>query len=832
MLTELLNYERISKKQYSEEEQLPSEEVIRMAACKSSLIAFIEEAWHIVEPKTPFKAGWHLDAICDHLQAVSNNQIQNLLINIPPRHMKLCSDNTPVLTPKGWTTHGDLNIGDEVFSPKGIPIKIVNKTKKDVADMEVEFRDGTIIKCNGEHLWTVYDRIGGRKWRTVDTDYLFERESKRKDKKIRSNFNVPRIDCMEFESKDLPIHPYFLGAWLGDGSNTKPCLYHKHDIKHIEYLNEIGYTVTNKFVHPDTKVITSYFGEQNIIQNIRKLNLYNNKHIPEIYKFSSVEQRLQLLAGFIDTDGYVDPSGRIKLCNCNKTLINDLKEVCTTLGFYPYIGSYDSSGKEFPNSYKTNSIYYQVGFYPSIEIPTKLNRKKAKAVNSQKRRIGIKSITKSKIPEQGNCITVDSEDGLYLVGKKLIPTHNSLAVSVFFTPWEWITNPSLRYVYSSYAQNLSKRDSRKSRAVIQSLWYQARWGSLYYLSSDQNEKLRFENDKTGMRLATSVGGLGTGEGGDRIIVDDPHNVVEGESPIKRESVIDWWDDGMSTRLNDEDTGAKIIIMQRIHQNDLSGHVIAEEHGYDHLCLPARYEGKNRIMSCLNWTDKRTEIDEALWPAKFGEKQLKKREKKMSTYAIAGQHQQNPAPRGGGLFKTEMFRIEETFNRNHIVSSMRYWDKAGSKDTGKMTAGVLMHRMKDNTMVIEHVKRGQWEAPERNRHMKQTAKIDGKKVRIRHEQEGGSGGKESAQITNKDFIGYLVKADHPTGSKEVRAEAFATHVSNGNVILIKDAGWSTRDYIEECEMFPSGTYSDQVDASSGCFNLMLGVKAKAGTWGKR
>ncbi len=438
------------------------------------------------------------------------------------------------------------------------------------------------------------------------------------------------------------------------------------------------------------------------------------------------------------------------------------------------------------------------------------------------------------------------------------PRHmKSLAVSVFFPAWEWITYPEFRYVFSSYAESLSKRDSVKCRRLIQSLWYQSRWGGKYQLTSDQNEKLRFENDQTGMRLATSVDGLGTGEGGDRIIADDPHNVKDGESPVKRGSVIDWWDETMSTRLNDEDTGAKIIIMQRVHQNDLSGHVIAENHGYTHLCLPARYEGKNRIFSPvldkslyksiygvknskLNkskpWVDRRKKVGESLWKTKFGKKQLDKREQKMSQYAIAGQHQQNPAPRGGGLFKVEHIKVESSFNRYHIVSSCRYWDKAGTKEkektqAGCFTSGVLMHKMKDNSTVIEHMRRGKWEAPERETVMKQQANIDGIKIRIYHEQEGGSGGKESAQATNRNLSGYRVEADHPTGHKEVRAEAFASQVGNGFVTLI-DSGWqgsTINEFLEELEMFPYGTYADQVDCSSGAFNKLNAVKPRAGTW---
>ena len=122
------------------------------------------------------------------------------------------------------------------------------------------------------------------------------------------------------------------------------------------------------------------------------------------------------------------------------------------------------------------------------------------------------------------------------------PRHmKSILVSVMWPVWEWVQMPHLRYVYSSYAYALSTRDSVKSRRLIQSQWYQRRWGDKFAILGDQNEKVRYENDKHGFRLATSVTGLGTGEGGDRIVVDDPHNVREAESDVQRSGVLMWWD---------------------------------------------------------------------------------------------------------------------------------------------------------------------------------------------------------------------------------------------------------------------------------------------------
>ena len=197
--------------------------------------------------------------------------------------------------------------------------------------------------------------------------------------------------------------------------------------------------------------------------------------------------------------------------------------------------------------------------------------------------------------------------------------------------WTWTVQPEKRFLFASYAASLSVRDSVKCRRLITSPWYQEHFGGGYNLTGDQNQKQRFENDKTGQRIATSVDGALTGEGGDIIVIDDPHNVREAESSI----VLDWWDQAMQTRLNDPKTGAFIIIMQRVHEKDLTGHILANEHSdWDHLCLPARYEigHPTPTQSRLYFTDPRTQEGELLWPNRVDENTLTKLEKSLGTYA--------------------------------------------------------------------------------------------------------------------------------------------------------------------------------------------------------
>ena len=196
------------------------------------------------------------------------------------------------------------------------------------------------------------------------------------------------------------------------------------------------------------------------------------------------------------------------------------------------------------------------------------------------------------------------------------PRHmKSISVAVALPAWTWTIQPDKRFLFASYAGSLSIRDSVKCRRLIDSQWYKNHFGGGFSLTSDQNQKQRFENDKTGYRIATSVDGALTGEGGDIIVIDDPHNVREAESSVVREGVLEWWDQAMQTRLNDPKTGAFIIIMQRVHEKDLTGHILANDMGWDHLCLPARYEPNHPTpsQSSLGFVDPRTTEGELLWP---------------------------------------------------------------------------------------------------------------------------------------------------------------------------------------------------------------------------
>ena len=247
--------------------------------------------------------------------------------------------------------------------------------------------------------------------------------------------------------------------------------------------------------------------------------------------------------------------------------------------------------------------------------------------------------------------------------------------SVAFPAWVWAqshksptSGPGVALLHASYAHSLALRDSVKCRRLLKSTWYQRMWGDRFKITPDQDMKIRFQNDKGGERLITSVDAGVTGEGGNIIIVDDPNNAKE----VLSEAVIqstneDWWDGTMSTRLNDPKTGAYIVVQQRLGESDLTGHILAKEAAdWTHLMLPMEFEQGRSFMTVLGWEDPRTVEGELLWPERFGQPEVNKLKSNLGSWKAAGQLQQRPEPKGGGIIKRDWWKLwppeGEVFNK--------------------------------------------------------------------------------------------------------------------------------------------------------------------------
>lgn len=233
----------------------------------------------------------------------------------------------------------------------------------------------------------------------------------------------------------------------------------------------------------------------------------------------------------------------------------------------------------------------------------------------------------------------------------------SLLTNVFWPAWEWGPKnmPHLRYVCASHSLDLAIRDSTKMRRLVESDWYQERWGDRVKLTRDQNQKTKFENRATGFRQAIAAGSI-TGARGDRVIIDDPLSVEDASSDAVRKSRKEWFLESVPTRLNKPLESAIIVIMQRLHEEDTSGIILDKGLNYDHIMLPMRYEPGRAHPTMLGLEDRRTEEGELLFPDRFPEAVVDRDELAMGPYATAGQHQQAPTPRGGGIVQMEWWKV--------------------------------------------------------------------------------------------------------------------------------------------------------------------------------
>lgn len=245
------------------------------------------------------------------------------------------------------------------------------------------------------------------------------------------------------------------------------------------------------------------------------------------------------------------------------------------------------------------------------------------------------------------------------------PRMSKSSVCAVMTPaWVWIDQPHIQFLFSSYVSTLSKRDSRKCRSLIRSRWYQTRWGDRFSILDDSDTIDRFDNNKSGYRIATSVDGVNTGEGADILVFDDL-NSVRDQSDVALNSTLDWWTSVMPTRMNDFKTARRLSIQQRVHEKDISGHIIAndDEKDWVRLILPMEYE-KSRVCITVPlpstkgkpWRDPRKDEGELLDPNRIGPVEVARLKRELaSQYSIAGQLQQRPAPAEGGIIKRAWFK---------------------------------------------------------------------------------------------------------------------------------------------------------------------------------
>ncbi len=394
----------------------------------------------------------------------------------------------------------------------------------------------------------------------------------------------------------------------------------------------------------------------------------------------------------------------------------------------------------------------------------------------------------------------------------------SLILNVFWPAWEWgaANKPNLKYLCTSYKDELTLRDSRRMRRLVTSAWFQALWP----MELVKDTEHLFENDKGGVRACSSFSSV-IGFRADRVLIDDPHSLDTAEGDADRERAIRNFCEVVPLRLVSPENSAIVVIMQRLHEGDVSGTILRLKFPYVHIMLPMEFESDRRCETPIGFVDPRKYDGELLFPERFPRYVVDRDKASLRDYGVACQFQQSPVPRGGGLFKKEWFKIIPALPAGH-VEWVRGWDLAATERAknkrAAYTAGVKLGRFADGTYVIADVARGQFAPAEAERLIINTATQDGYECEIDLPQDPGPAALHLIRYLVTALDGYTVRWSPEgaiaSGGKEVRAEPVSAQAEVGNIKLLK-GNWNYA-FLEELALFPSGIFKDQVDALSRAF----------------
>lgn len=401
-------------------------------------------------------------------------------------------------------------------------------------------------------------------------------------------------------------------------------------------------------------------------------------------------------------------------------------------------------------------------------------------------------------------------------------TSKSSIVSVLWQPWIWTRMPSARFISGSYSERLALDLSRKSRDVVMSEKYNRLFPEVK-LREDQNTKGYFANTAGGIRYAVGVGGSVIGMHSHFIAIDDPIDPQGALSDLICTEANLWATETLSRRKVNVMLTPTVLIMQRLHQNDLTGHMLERGTKVRWCSVPADDSWDVRPPEFREFY-----ADGLLDPQRLPREALDEAYATLLEAGYAGQYGQSPIPRGGAMFKVDRLNYSRVPPLTWKRGPVRYWDKAGTLGGGAYTVGAKLAIDFDDRVWILDIVRGQWDSGARERKILETAKSDGKNVRVGIEQEPGSAGKESAENTAKSLTlsGFRVRMEKATGDKELRADPLSTQVNIGNVVLYEESRWN-KVFVEEMRFFPLSKYKDQIDAASGAYGLITKTRFRIG-----
>lgn len=774
------------------------------------------------------------------LEAIYDPRDRFIIVTMPPRHS--IAHHEPVLTLQGWKTHGELVEGDHVFRPSGGPTRVTAVAPDVDIDYRITMTDGSTVDCDGEHLWTVHDRGAGKE-RTLTTRDM---AGQRVWSGNRARFQLPHVEALRRPPAKLPIDPYLVGAWLGDGTTSKPQLtLGPEDADHIKRrITEGGKeTFGRDGRHAGTGCHEVYI--VGLIDRMRQINLLNNKRIPEQYMFASVPQRRALLEGLVDTDGSCDPNGRIRYVSMSQELAQDVVDLALTLGYAATLEhrppvKVGSGPMKMPlNGYEhtippakecwvaqwTPHDGLGQGSLPRKQAPTKGTRRK----------IGIRSIERLTESVRGNCITVDAEDGLYCVGRRFTPTHNSKSFTLgrLLPLWYLGMFPDNQVMYTSYADDFAGAAGEWVRDMMK-LRGNDLFGHSVSKTNSGKASWKLDQGYQGGMLAVGRGAALTGLPAHLAIADDLlKNSEEANSNAVRKGMIEWYDTTFRTRL--EPGGTMLLFFTRWRVDDLIGTLIerSEADGYagdqwEVINLPALAEAPLDLDDDERdaWRDELgRRHGEALWPERYPEERLN-RIRANNPATFQSMYQGDPRLGTGGWFPEDRWVEHDVIPE--MSEQVRVWDLAATKDGGDWTVGMKLGRDAEGNLWVLDIQRFRKDPDEIQKTVRSVAQADGNHVKILIEQERAGSGKTVLAMYKTYLVGFTVEGIRPEGSKEERAKPANEFQSMRRCFVPKGADWLDK-FKKECSAFLKQKTDDQVDAFAYGFAELIAMGSPMEMW---
>jgi len=766
--------------------------------------------------------------------------------------------DTPLLTTSGWKTMETVQVGDRLWDDQGRPTTVIWKSDvlvdRDV--YRIQFSDGSSLLADADHLWSIREvGSGHRRYsarRASLRDHLpscsdskgacscFDRLltsreiAEDMDGATRTKYAVTTAQPLRRLGRKLPVDPYVFGLWLGDGDTRRGYVTIGRDdaTDAIEQIKGAGYDIT-QLGYGDTHYRVEGLSDE--LRKAKAIGEYRKpipKHIPRAFMRGSVEQRLAVVQGIVDSDGYVDDD--VEVCWTSRRLTDDLMELLSSLGIKAQV--HESRATLYG---KDCGPRYRIKWVTELPMARLLRKLAAQKRDGFRGTHNLRYITRvdrvASVPVQ--CVQVSGPTRLYLAGERMIPTHNSDAV--LMAALQYVDVPG----YSALILRRTWPDLNAPGAILDRArtWLagtdarQRDGGRLWefpsgaklsfgYMQRDQ-DKYKFQSAEyqfIGFDELTHF------EESPYLYLFSrlrrPDLVCLNCSNAVRKYGTGWAHTGRAAGERCGNIFPDPKVIEQYPPSDRDGQTIFD--------IPLRMRSATNPGGIGNeWVKQRfvdpdtREPSSVFVPARLNDNPSLDRDsyrESLSHLSVVDRERLEngdwDVAESGEFFQPRQWLkfIDGPSKPERNDIRVRFWDLAGTEGGGDYTVGCLVMFRSDSSYEIQDLVRGQWSGRTIEQVVAQTAMQDGRDVIIRMEQEPGSSGKNIIDhYTRNVLYGYSFDGSRATGSKTDRAYPSAVAMEKGLVTMV--TGPYMRDFINELEAFPAGAHDDQVDAFAGAFN---------------